>query len=134
MLPYVKYMTSASLMHEAGHSKASALGHPRRIGWGRRWEGEFRMQDTCSLMLIHVDVWQKPQYCKVIILQLKSIIFFKLSITPSNSATFMYFGARLLGVYNCSIFLMYLPLYNYEISQKPNLSDIIHSHSSSLWL
>ena len=92
------------------------------------------MQDTCSLMLINVDVWQKPQYCKVIILQLKSIIFFKLSITPSNSATFMYFGALLLGVYNCSIFLMYLPLYNYEISQKPNLSDIIHSHSSSLWL
>ena len=35
----------------------------------------------------------------------------------SNSATFRYFGALLLGVYNCSIFLMYLPLYNYEISQ-----------------
>ena len=30
-------------------------------------------EDICILWLIHVDVWQKPtQYCKVIILQLKS--------------------------------------------------------------
>ena len=64
-----------------------------------------------------MSMYGKNQYCKVIILQLKSIIFLKLSITPSNSATFRYFGALLLGVYNCSIFLMYLPLYNYEISQ-----------------
>ena len=34
ILPYVKQMTSASLMHEAG-----ALGQPRGIGWGGLWEG-----------------------------------------------------------------------------------------------
>ena len=30
------------------------------------------------LLLIHVDVWQKPtQYCKAVILQLKIDLFFK---------------------------------------------------------
>ena len=28
ILPYVEQMNSASLMHEAGHSKAGALGQP----------------------------------------------------------------------------------------------------------
>ena len=34
ILPYVKYMISASLMHEAGHSKwcPSVLGQPRGMG------------------------------------------------------------------------------------------------------
>ena len=36
--------------------------------------------------LIHVNVWQKPlQYCKVISLQLKKIIFFKRNIKKQNS-------------------------------------------------
>ena len=33
-LPYVKQITSASLMHEAG-----APGQPRRMRWGGRWMG-----------------------------------------------------------------------------------------------
>ena len=33
--PYVKQMTSASSMHEAG-LKTGALGQPRRMGWGGR--------------------------------------------------------------------------------------------------
>ena len=61
-------MTTASLMHEAGHSKPVLWDNPE--GWGER-EGGFRMVGThVQPWLIHVDVWQKPpQYCKVIILQ-----------------------------------------------------------------
>ena len=44
--------------------KASALGHPRRMGWGQRWMGGSGLGDTCAPWLIHVNVWHKPlQYC-----------------------------------------------------------------------
>ena len=45
----------------------------------REVQGGFKMEGTqVYLWLIHTDVLQKPsQHCKVIILQLKSIIFFK---------------------------------------------------------
>ena len=57
-------MTSASLMHEAGHTKLVLWDNPE--GWGGEGGGRG------FLWLIHVDVWQKPpQYCKVIILQFK---------------------------------------------------------------
>ena len=39
ILPKVKYMTSASLIHEAGHSKLVLWDNPE--GWGE--EGAFRM-------------------------------------------------------------------------------------------
>ena len=65
-------MTSANLMHEAGHSKLVLWNNPQ--GWGGEG-GAKGVQDGGThvhLWLIHVDVWQKPpQYCKVIILQLK---------------------------------------------------------------
>ena len=65
-------MTSASLMHEAGHSKAVLWDNPE--GWGGE-AGRRKVQDGMTHVhqwLIHVDRWQKPpQYCKVIILQLK---------------------------------------------------------------
>ena len=52
--------------------KVSALGQPRGMGWGGRWEGGSGWGDHVYLRLIHVDVWQKPpQYCKVISLQWK---------------------------------------------------------------
>ena len=39
ILPYVKQMTSASSMHEAGHPKSVlSLGQPRGLGCGGRWE------------------------------------------------------------------------------------------------
>ena len=44
------------------------------MGWGGRWkEGGVRLEGAhVHPWLIHVDVWQKPpQYCKVIVLQLK---------------------------------------------------------------
>ena len=48
--------------------KAGALGQPRAGGEG----GGRGVQDRGThvhLWLIHVDVWQKPQYCNLISLQ-----------------------------------------------------------------
>ena len=57
-------MTSASLMHEAGHSKPVLWDNPEE--WGGEGGGR-RVQDMGTyvyLWLIHVNVWQKPpQYC-----------------------------------------------------------------------
>ena len=65
-------MTSASLMHEAGHSKPVLWDNPE--GWGEE-EGGRGVHDGGTRVhpwLIHVNVWQTPpQYCKVIILQCK---------------------------------------------------------------
>ena len=51
-----------------------ALGWPRGMGWGGRWEGGSGWETHVNPWLIHVNVWQKPlQYCKVISLQLIKI-------------------------------------------------------------
>ena len=53
---------------------AGALGWPRGMGWGRRWEGGSGWRTHVNPWLIHVNVWQKTlQYCKVISLQLIKI-------------------------------------------------------------
>ena len=53
---------------------AGALGRPRGMGWGGRWEGGSGWGTHVNPWLIHVSVWQKPlQYCKVISLQLIKI-------------------------------------------------------------
>ena len=53
---------------------AGALGWPRGMGWGARWEGGSGWGAHVNPWLIHVNVWQKPlQYCKVISLQLIKI-------------------------------------------------------------
>ena len=62
-------MTSASSMHEAGHSKLVLWDKPE--GWdGERGGRGRRVQDRGTyvhLWLIHVNVWQKSlQHCKVI--------------------------------------------------------------------
>ena len=58
-------------MHEAGF-KAGALGQPRGIDWGGRWEGFQDGGTHTHPWLIHANAWQKPpQYCKEISLQLK---------------------------------------------------------------
>ena len=65
-------MTSASSMHEAGHSKPWLWDNPE--GWGGEGGGR-GVQDGATHVhpwVIYVDVWQKPpHYHKVIILQLK---------------------------------------------------------------
>ena len=54
--------------------RAGALGWPRGMGWGGRWEGVSGWGTHVNPWLIHVNVWQKPlQYCKVISLQLIKI-------------------------------------------------------------
>ena len=54
--------------------RAGALGRPRGIGWGGRWEGGLGWGTHVNPWLIHVNVWQNPlQYCKVISLQLIKI-------------------------------------------------------------
>jgi len=65
-------MTSASLMHEAGHPKLVLWDNLE--GWGGGEDGSGLQVGGTRVQpwLIHVEVWQKPsQYCKVIILQLK---------------------------------------------------------------
>ena len=67
-------MTSARSIHEAGHEKPVFWDNPER--WGREGCGrEVQGGGThVHSWLIHVNIWQKPpQYCKVIILQLKLI-------------------------------------------------------------
>ena len=52
----------------------SALGRPRGMGCGWRWDGGWGWGTHVNPWLIHVNVWQKPlQYCKVISLQLIKI-------------------------------------------------------------
>ena len=54
--------------------RAGALGRPRGIRWGGKWEGGSGWGIHVNPWLIHVNVWQKPlQYCKVISLQLIKI-------------------------------------------------------------
>jgi len=65
-------MTSASLIHEAGHPNPVLWDNPE--GWGG--EGGGRGVQCWGihthLWLIHVDIWQNPpQYCRVISLQFK---------------------------------------------------------------
>ena len=54
--------------------RAGALGRPRGIGWGGRWEGGLAWGTHVNPWLIHVNVWQKSlQYCKIVSLQLIKI-------------------------------------------------------------
>ena len=54
--------------------RAGALGRPKGMEWGGRWEGGSGWGTHVNPWLINVNVWQKPlQYCKVISLQLIKI-------------------------------------------------------------
>ena len=54
--------------------RAGALGRPRGLGRGGRWEGGSWWGTHVNPWVIHVNVWQNPlQYCKVISLQLIKI-------------------------------------------------------------
>ena len=45
---------------------AGALGRPRGMVWGGRWEEDSGWGTHVYLWQIHFDIWQKPiQYCKV---------------------------------------------------------------------
>ena len=65
--------------------RAGALGRPREMGWGGRWEGESGWGIHVTPWLIHVNVWQKPlQSCKVISLQLIKINGKKKESSPTS--------------------------------------------------
>ena len=51
ILPYVKWITSPSLIHETGHSKPAHWDTTLRDGMGREVGGGFRMGDTCTPMV-----------------------------------------------------------------------------------
>ena len=54
--------------------RAGAVGGPRGMGWGGKWEEGSGLGTHVNPWLIHVNVWQKSlQYCKVISLQLIKI-------------------------------------------------------------
>ena len=64
---------------------AVALGRPKELGWGGRWEGGSGWGTHVNPWLIHDNVWQKPlQYCKVISLQLIKIKEKKINKTSLN--------------------------------------------------
>ena len=59
-----------------------ALGRPRGMGWGGRWERGSGWGLHVNPWLIHVNVWQKPlQYYKVISPQLIKINGKKMRLT-----------------------------------------------------
>ena len=61
--------------------RAGALGWPRGMGWGGRWEGGSGWGTHVNSWLIHINVWQKPlQYCKVISLQLNKFLKERISV------------------------------------------------------
>ena len=67
-------ITSPGWMHEMQVYKAGALGRPRGMGWGGKWEGGSGWGTHVDPWLIHVNIWQKSlQYCKVISPQLIKI-------------------------------------------------------------
>ena len=72
-------------MHETGHTKP--MHRDNTEGWDGE-AGERGVQDGGTQVhpwLIHVNVWQKaPQYCKVISLQLKEIIFFLIELCQQS--------------------------------------------------
>ena len=62
----------SSLSLKGQNLEAGALGWPREMVQGGRWEGGFRMRNTCTPVVDSCWCTTKPiQYCKVISLQLK---------------------------------------------------------------
>ena len=58
--------------------KVGALGQPRGMGWGGRWEDVQDEGTHVHPWLIHVDVWQKPpQDCNYTPIKINYLIFKK---------------------------------------------------------
>ena len=89
-----------------------ALGRPRGIGWRGRWEGGSGGGTHVNPWLIHVNVWQNPQYCKVISLQLikingkKKVHTYVKSSSPVVLYVVNYYWDPLLNIIRGSHFLL----------------------------
>ena len=82
-------------------SGLGALGRPRGMGWGGRWEGGPGWGTHVNPWLIHVNIWQKPlQYCKVISLQLIKINGKKIKACSLSSIYYAKFASAQLS---CSV-------------------------------
>ena len=65
-------MSSASSLHEAGHSELVVWDNPKGSGGEGGGRGVQDGGTHVCPWLIHVDVWQKPPQCYIVIsLQLK---------------------------------------------------------------
>ena len=71
ILPYIKQVTSESLISEAASSKLVVWDTPQDwSGEGGGWEVQDGRRKNVYPWLIYADVWQKPpQYCKIFIPQ-----------------------------------------------------------------
>ena len=54
----MKRIASPGLMHDTGVLGAGALGRPRGMGWGGRWEGALGWGTHVHSWQIQVNVWQ----------------------------------------------------------------------------
>ena len=99
----VKGITSPGWMHETV-LRAGALGRPRGMGWGGRWEGWLGWGIHVNPWLIHVSVWQKPpKYCKVISLQLIKNKWKKKVFSNTTVQKHQFFGSQLSWLSNSHI-------------------------------
>ena len=71
---YFKMPVQAGCMRQV--LRAGALGWPRGMGWGGRWEGDSGWGTHVNPWLIHVNIWQKP------LLLLSHISHVQHSVTP----------------------------------------------------
>ena len=88
------YITICEIDHQSRFDawdrvlRASALGWPRGMERGGRWDGGSEWGTHVHPWLIHVNAWQKPpQYCKVISLQEKNLLWAKLCMCLSVHPT-----------------------------------------------
>ena len=90
--------------------RPGALGRPRGMGWGGRWEGGSGWGTHVNPWMSHVNVWQNPlQYCKVISVQLIKINGKKDNIKKSNIIVNNNDGNHFLSVRMClTLFQMLL--------------------------
>jgi len=78
IISYKKQIASPDLMQDTGCLGLVHWDNPERWDGEGRWEGGSGWRthvnshvNTCKYVLIHINVWEKPQYYKVISLQLK---------------------------------------------------------------
>ena len=107
--------------------RAGALGWPRGMGWGGRWEGASGWGTHVNPWLIHVNVWQKPlQYCKVISLQLIKIKE-KKSLDLNKSLHMAILFSLLYQSYNNESLRGMLRMFKYYVSFRLLLQGILIS-------
>ena len=103
--------------------RAGALGKPRGMGWGRRWERGSGWGTHVNPWLIHVNVWQNPlEYCKVINLQLIKINGKKRKENGGDT------------LYSVTLYLYFIHFYRVGVTNKFKGLDLVDRVSEELWM